>query len=162
MFKPWKADTEKTWEDCAEEDFKHWKIPRICKDPEDLENVKGVVRKYYSQLKHIFYSLISCEEYPHVGWMNFTEFSEQVSIIDAAHHVDLATIDRTFIVTNYDDQHVEGNPVQQLCRYEFMEILVRLAGEKFKRKRGPITTFAEAFETFLNENVLLHCKPPAW
>ena len=106
--------------------------------------------------------MIACEEYPRVGWLDFSVFCERVSVIDAAHQVSLATIDRAFIATNFDQEHVEGNPEKQLCRYEFLEILVRLASEKYKRSKGPIITFAGALEAFLDENILLHCKPPPW
>ena len=149
VFAPWKEDTAATLAACWAQDFQHWKAPRVCKDPEDLENVMALVREHYAALKHIFYSLIACKEYPRVGWMNFGLFAEQVAVVDAAHHVSLETVDRAFIATNYDVEHTEGNPEKQLCRYEFLEILVRLAGEKYRRSEGEITTYAGALETFL-------------
>jgi len=43
----------------------------------------------------------------------------------------LATIDRLFIAVNVELVQVEDNPDRELCRYEFYEILVRMAQAKF-------------------------------
>ena len=40
IFKPWREDTEKLYEQCAALDFKYWKLPRLKKlqkDPNDLK-----------------------------------------------------------------------------------------------------------------------------
>ena len=37
IFKPWKVDTPELCEECAELDFKYWKVFRICKDESDLK-----------------------------------------------------------------------------------------------------------------------------
>lgn len=42
---------------------------------------------------------------------------------------------------------LEDNPDKELCRYEFFEILVRMAKHKFiesKKKKSPALTIAEA------------------
>ncbi len=39
----------------------------------------------------------------------------------------ISTIDRLFIATNVELEEIEENPDRALCRYEFFEILVRLA-----------------------------------
>ena len=59
VFKPWKPDTEETVQQCAMFDFKYWKVPRICKDKQDLARVEELIQSNYSKLKHIFYSLIA-------------------------------------------------------------------------------------------------------
>jgi hypothetical protein len=40
----------------------------------------------------------------------------------------LATIDRLFIATNVELEEVDENPDRALCRYEFFEVLARIAG----------------------------------
>jgi hypothetical protein len=44
----------------------------------------------------------------------------------------VSTIDQLFVATNLDVLNLEDNPERQLCRYEFFEILVRIAGAKYK------------------------------
>jgi len=39
----------------------------------------------------------------------------------------IATIDRIFIATNVELEKNEDNPDKALCRYEFYEILIRIA-----------------------------------
>ena len=41
-------------------------------------------------------------------------------------------IDRAFIATNFEDDDIDDNPNRELCRYEFMEILIRIADFKYK------------------------------
>lgn len=46
----------------------------------------------------------------------------------------MQTIDRVFIMVNVEllGQENDDNPDRDLCRYEFYEIIVRMAGAKFK------------------------------
>ena len=66
-------------------------------------------------------------------------------------NVNLSTVDRLFIATNVDlgDAKNDDNPDKALCRFEFYEILVRLAQAKFKDP-GICGTYAEALEKLLN------------
>ena len=45
--------------------------------------------------------------------------------------MNLSTLDRIFIVTNVETEGVKENPDRALCRYEFWEVLVRIAAHKF-------------------------------
>lgn len=47
----------------------------------------------------------------------------------------MSTIDRIFIATNVETESLEDNPDRDLCRYEFFEILVRIADEKYKKSK---------------------------
>lgn len=51
----------------------------------------------------------------------------------------LATVDRLFIAVNYEGVPggLEDNPDKELCRYEFYEILVRMACAKFPQMTPP-------------------------
>lgn len=46
-------------------------------------------------------------------------------------NLSMKTVDRVFIVTNVELVDQEDNPDRDLCRYEFYEILARLAHEKY-------------------------------
>jgi len=43
----------------------------------------------------------------------------------------MSAIDRAFIATNFEEVDLEDNPDKSLCRYEFYEIIVRIAVEKY-------------------------------
>lgn len=48
-------------------------------------------------------------------------------------HLTLSTIDRLFIAVNFEGVPggLDDNPDKELCRYEFFEILVRMAIAKY-------------------------------
>jgi len=43
-------------------------------------------------------------------------------------NLNMSSIDRHFIATNVELEEIDENPDRALCRYEFLEILVRIAG----------------------------------
>jgi hypothetical protein len=47
-------------------------------------------------------------------------------------NISLSTLDRLFIATNVELVDMEENPDKELCRFEFLEILVRISGAKYK------------------------------
>lgn len=69
--------------------------------------------------------------FPCISWIDFSNFCEKCKFID--HKViNVADIDRFFIATNVEIEKLDHNPEKALMRYEFMEILVRIAQAKFK------------------------------
>lgn len=64
----------------------------------------------------------------------------------------VAAVDRLFIVTNFEIVDNSDNPDRALCRYELLEILVRIANLKY-RESGVVTTYAEALEKLLITNI---------
>lgn len=71
----------------------------------------------------------------------------------------VADIDRQFIATNVELQNNEVNDDLGLCRYEFFEIIVRLAKTKFC-DRGPMLGLAEATRIFCEEYVIPYNPVP--
>lgn len=63
--------------------------------------------------------------FPNMGWIDFSNYCEKCKIFDK--NVNIATIDRVFIATNVELEKNEDNPDKALQRYEFYEILVRIA-----------------------------------
>lgn len=103
------------------------------------------------KLKDIFITLASRSCFPTISWIDFTNFCDFCKILDK--NVGLATIDRNFIATNVELEAVDDNPDNSLCRYEFYEILVRLANAKFKEP-GITATHSEALQRLLEENII--------
>lgn len=62
-------------------------------------------------------------------------------------------MDRLFIASNVELENQEENPDKELIRFEFMELLVRIANVKF-RQPGIVATYAEAMEMFIEKNII--------
>jgi hypothetical protein len=64
-----------------------------------------------------------------------------MNIVDAMTPV--SVIDRAFIATNveFETQFVE-NPDRALCRYEFYEVLIRIAAQKYIESAKILTSHA--------------------
>lgn len=52
-------------------------------------------------------------------------------------------MDRAFVATNYEEVDLDNNDDNSLCRYELLEIIVRLAKMKYVDK-GVLSTYAES------------------
>jgi len=87
---------------------------------------EDLVIKLYPKLKDIFTTLISTSYYPNVNWLEFVVFIRDLDILDS--YLTMSAIDRHFIATNVELEEIDENPDRALCRYEFLEILVRVAG----------------------------------
>ena len=91
-----------------------------------------ILRKNIGRLKDIFINLSSNSSYPCVTVLDFSTFAAKAKIFDK--YVNIAAVDRAFIATNFkakDQAEVVGNPGNALTRFEFLEILVRLAKDKY-------------------------------
>ena len=74
--------------------------------------------------------------------------------------VNLATVDRAFIAANLKIRETEA-PSNGLKRFEFLEILVRMANAKYLETKI-CKTFADSTEKLITECVLPHYKPQPW
>ena len=68
----------------------------------------------------------------------------------------MSVIDRLFIATNVELFDMAENADRALCRFEFYEIIVRIAQSKFV-DLGYSSSISEATETFI-ENYILRFK----
>jgi hypothetical protein len=78
-------------------------------------------------------------------------------------NINIACIDRSFIATNYrsDDQEKNpGNPDKALTRSEFLEILTRLAKEKYMPHTE--TTYEASLNRLLDECVFANDHREPW
>lgn len=91
---------------------------------------EDLVYKYFAIIKQIFTSMISNDEFPNIGWLQFSEFTAQTKMVDK--NCSINKIDTAFIATNYEIEDLDDNPQRELCRYEFFEILVRIADIKYR------------------------------
>lgn len=62
-------------------------------------------------------------------------------------------IDRIFITTNFEEEDLEENDDNSLCRFEFIEIMARMAKTKFYDK-GICATVWESCQKLLTEFII--------
>ena len=109
--------------------------------------MKDLVRKNYAKLKDIFIALAVESQFPNISLLDYGNFVEKFKILEGT-KLKTDSIDRIFIATNYEVVDMEENPDRSLNRFEFIEILIRLAGAKY-RDSGKINTFNEALYLLL-------------
>jgi hypothetical protein len=104
----------------------------------------------------VFLSIIAKSAYPSISWLDFSDFCIASKIPDK--YCTVSKIDMAFIATNVEIEAIEENPDRDLNRYEFFEIILRLAIEKFK-KSGLIDSFSEVYKKILEEHVFKYYNP---
>jgi len=71
-------------------------------------------------------------------------------------------IDRTFIAVNFEEVELEANDDKSLCRYEFLEITVRLAKIKYYDK-GISTSIADSTDRLITDHIIPNtCEVMPW
>lgn len=128
VFKLWKIDTTQSLKKAFELDMGHSKVEKFAGKPEAYKKVLDVLFKHTSRIKDIFTYGIGTSSYPSISWLDFSNMCQKWKLVDK--NLTLTTIDRVFIVTNFEVVEQEDNPDRDLCRYEFYEIICRLAKEK--------------------------------
>lgn len=92
-----------------------------------MRQVQSTLQQYFPRLKHIFINLMSSDNYPHIGWNDFTAFTRLTQVLDDT--IPTSTIDRMFLAAKAGTP--QGLPQQLLFRHEFLEVLCRIARAKF-------------------------------
>jgi hypothetical protein len=74
----------------------------------------------------------------------------------------LSALDTLFVATNFEvNEHHDANSKLELCRYEFYEILVRIAKERYK-DQGICSNVSDSLDCLINEYVLRFSEPGPW
>ena len=105
------------------------------------------MKKYFKPLKDCFLHLAASSAWPNIGALDLADFATKAKFLD--NFVNLSAVDRTFIAANLK---VSDNaaPSNGLKRYEFLEILVRLANIKYLESKI-VSTYADATEKLIVE-----------
>ena len=118
------------------------KCSRFIKDPDEVIRCNEILLKYYRPLRDQFFTQIAkVESYPFIDWIDFTNSCQVWTLLDA--NLDLKDIDRIFIATNVELEDQEANDDRSLCRFEFYEIIIRMAKRKYF-ERKIVSTMSEA------------------
>ena len=88
--------------------------------------------------------------------VDFLNFAMKWGVVDKR---DLTStdIDRLFVAVNFEEVageqgDLEDNPDRELCRYEFFELLVRMAKLKYENRKAGLTV-SESIEKFLQDYI---------
>jgi hypothetical protein len=139
------------------------KIPKLVKDTRDLDLLKKFLRENYKRIRETYkhnagISLVN--GVPAIGTNVLSEIVTNTNLADAK-HLKLSDIDVEFIATNvtsnYQGKLKHMNPDRHLCRFEFMELIVRLAITKYKKIR-PQMTITSMVEKILKEHLTEYMK----
>ena len=89
--------------------------------------------------------------------MDFVDACSKWKLLDQ----DLTTvdIDRIFIATNFEEEDLEENDDNSLCRFEFMEIIARMAKTKYFDK-NKCKTVAESCERMITQLIIPNTAEP--
>lgn len=69
--------------------------------------------------------------FPTIGMVEFGDFCKMCQMLDNK-YLNTSSVDRLFYATNFEIVDLADNPDTSLCRYEFFEIIVRLAMCKYQ------------------------------
>lgn len=149
VFKDWHDENELAFE----HDMKCWKLGRIIKDIEEQNQIKAIFKKNYPELKEIFIQIIAhYDNPPDINKREFAIFCIEAGIIDAKLHTGI--VDMYFKATNFEEVDMQENDDNALCRFEFLEILIRLAKGKFMDFNNVTGNLSYAVSKLLNTHVL--------
>ena len=148
VFRDYKESTPALLKKSLEIDTRLSKIQRYLKYPGDFEEVFEVLLANLIYLRDVFMYCISTSIYPNISWIDFSNNCYEMKIIDK--NMPISTIDRLFIAVNVELEKLEDNPDRDLCRYEFLEILVRIATTKYKDTKM-VETHKEALSKLLEQ-----------
>eukprot|EP00347_Sterkiella_histriomuscorum_P006493 403352557 len=141
FFKNYFIDSEQTLTKCFEFDWQCGKIPKLVKDSKDLENLKNLLRVYYRKFRETYKYHAGIQMVQGVPAIGTNVLNEIVTITNLADgkNLKLSDVDVEFIATNvssnYQGKLKHMNPDRHLCRFEFLELIVRFAITKFKKQK---------------------------
>ena len=122
------------------------------------------MKKHYEYIKRIWHSVSSeSANYPALGNLDFESFARASKFVKD--EINTATLDRSFIAaTRAETSDIEKFPYiprNALNRFEFMEIIVRLAGVKYYETKQ-VKTYAEATDLFITNYIQANFQPEPW
>ena len=165
IFKDYKFDSPELLSKCFEYDWSHSRIARVVKDAFDLQKIKSYLSGIYTTLKEIYkyYSSISPQgEIWSIGQMVFTDLCNEAKIVDSTFR--LSDLDFHMKGALYSEVRNPRSPPNALVRFQFMEILVRIALDKYY-KSGQAATYLDAVQMIMEVNIfpnLSHLVADKW
>ena len=153
IFKNYKREDESLLSDCFEFDWQNSRIKGIMKKSQDLSQLKSCLLKYYESIKEAYKVLASYSggELPCIGANLLTELLNQTSVFDEYYKDSDFGVNWSTVLGQIT-KNQPYNPGNALVRHEFMEMLVRIAHDKYIRNKiSPSLT--EAMKMLMQEHL---------
>ena len=157
IFRTYRLDTEKLINDCFEYDWNLTKCKKIIRGEGEADKVKAFIKQHYRAIRETykFYSGISpMGRVTCVLGGTMSEIIQHCPNLLDGKYVKISDIDLAVIACNGGRA---GNnylsPNNALVRFQFIEVLCRLAADKYF-KPGVVPTYSEAVVKLFEENVL--------
>jgi len=135
VFRDYREDTEAFLKKCFDEDYQFGKLGRFInkKGEADAEEnaVKDLLFSEYKNICNIFDYYSGTSSYPTISMNDFTSFSNQVGILDQ-NYIGLSQLDLLLVATCVSTNPYVNSAEKDLQRYEFLEMIVRIADFRFK------------------------------
>ena len=120
-----KADTKQHLLKCFNEDLGFSKIARSFR--REFKEIKDVLQKQFHMLNAIFlFYAGQSHTYPSIAIEDFSNFTEECNLVQNGLITEVA-LRKCFTETIVSTNNFKQSGEKSLCRYEFLEILVRIA-----------------------------------
>ena len=136
---------------------------KFIKNEKDYKEVYDKVNEYFEFLKNTHIEICATSLFPVTYTNAFTQFIKRANLIDKTFKQ--SDIDRLFIATNFEEEEQDNNDDSALIRFEFIELMIRIAKEKYFDKGKAKTmakTMAEAFTLIVERNLRLASRAEHW
>lgn len=153
IFKDYRADSQDFLLDCFDFDWKASKLMNFAKVPEIQEKIKELLISFYPLIIEAYRTLsaYSGNELFCITQNVLIDFLNQAHIIDNIFQV--SDLGVNWNAANAGKEKGEiYNAGNGLCRYEFMEIIVRIANDRYVRHKVAKNP-AEALEKLIDEHL---------
>lgn len=119
-----------------------------------MKDTELVLKEFFPLMKTEFMIAITNPKfYPVINMLDYSSACQSWQVYDQ--NLTTSDVDRLFIATNYEEVDLENNDDSSLCRYEFMELIVRMGKQKYLQKKI-VNTHAEATRKLLTECLLVN------
>ena len=116
--------------DCLVHDKRHWKIRKLVGNIDLYIRVEDVIKRYFKELKEVFICAVSHEGTADFRRNPFFKFLEKAGVTDKR-VITTGIVDTYFKASNFEENDQENNDDNALNRFEFIEMLVRIAKYKY-------------------------------
>ena len=132
-------------------DTQCWPGRRLIPDGKDRAECELALRRHLGAIKKIFVAQAARSSFPCISWLKYQEMCEECEIIDK--DLNIEVLDQIFMDTSIDLEEMPEEPSTELQRFQFMEVIVRLAEAKYL-KRGTCSSYAASVRKLLDEHIL--------
>jgi len=159
VFRTYRSDTQKMLDDCFEIDWQYTKCDRIIKN--DLEEAKEYIKSVWPHIREVYKYYAGLSPLGRIMGMGSTTLAELLhhcaDFIDNA-AIKGSDIDLQFIACNGGKKVTSYlSPDKGLVRFQMLEVLVRLAIDKYI-KTGITKSYLEAIKSAFENHYITYFR----